>query len=309
VSGVENRVWLIGALTFLWVLVTLYGVYRPRQRKSYERLRELIVSEEDVVAPEPEAVEKPFFERVIKPLLQKSSKNPRLALKGHNLELIRQNLMYAGKPGNMTPEEFYFLKIGAALLLPAVVFIINLFSPSVFGFLLMVVMGIAGYIVPDFWLNRKVKSRQQAITKEILNFVDIMAISTEAGLAINDAIKRVCDHMQGVLSQEWRRTWYEISAGKRRADALLDLAERNGVDDLTQLVNAILQAERYGTPIARILRIQAQQLRNQRRHRVQEKAQTATVKIIFPILVFIFAPMMIILVGPALLNLVKGLLF
>lgn len=304
----ENGVWLIGALTFLWVVVTLYGVYRPRQRKSYERLRELIISDEDVVAPEPEVVEKPFLERVIKPLLQKPAKfNKRLAVKGHNLELIRQRLMYAGKPGNLTPEEFYFLKIGLTLLLPAIVFIINLFSPSVFGFLLMVILGIVGYIGPDVWLNQKIKARQRAIIKEILNFVDIMAISTEAGLAISDAIKRVCDHMQGVLSQEWRRTWYEISAGKRRADALLGLAERNGVDDLTQLINAILQAERYGTPIARTLRIQAQQLRSQRRHRAQEKAQAATVKIIFPILIFIFVPMMIILVGPALLNLVKGL--
>ena len=172
---------------------------------------------------------------------------------------------------------------------------------------LLILLGIAGFLLPDLWLSSKVQNRQKAIEKELLSFIDILAVCADAGLNLSDAIKRTVEHQGGVLSGEFARALREMETGKSRHESLEDLGSRCGVDELESLVRAINQAERYGTPIASMLREQAKLMRVFRRNKAQEIAQTAGVKILAPVIVCNFLPLIVILLGPAVITLLRSL--
>ncbi|MCR3922755.1 MAG: type II secretion system F family protein [Firmicutes bacterium] len=224
-------------------------------------------------------------------------------LPGLAVKEFDSKLEWAGKPFGLGGEEFYIIKIGSALVMPVLIPVLILLGGGAGTAFLLVCLGLLGYFVPDLWLAGKVQERQKAIKKQLLNFIDILVICSDAGLNLSEAIKRTCEHQKGLLGVEFARAIKEIEMGKSRRQALEDLARRNGVDELEQLAHALNQAEQYGSPIVLMLKDQAKHMREMRRNKAQEAAQTSSVKILFPVVVFNFIPLMIILLSPAVVSL------
>jgi tight adherence protein C len=222
-------------------------------------------------------------------------------LPGYELEDLRDRLRWAGRPWGLDAEDFLAVKVisGAALgvLLPLI-----LRPGALWGLLLAAAGAMGGYALPDFWLRGKAQARQAVLRGQVPGFAELLAVACDAGLDLLGAVEAVSSRYRGLLGDEFARTRAEIMAGRPREEAYQDLAERNGCDELTLLVNAVSQAERYGTPVAEALKAQSRSLRDLARSRLQERAQALTVKIIFPVIVFVFLPLVVIILGPLLVN-------
>lgn len=225
------------------------------------------------------------------------------------LEDITRRLNYAGGVRGLTPEDFYSLKLMSAALVFGVVSSVMIVGTGWRGMGMGIAAGAAGYLLPDFWLNGKVAKRRREIETALLGYTDMLAVACDAGLSLHEAVERVSDYVDNTLGEEMRRTIKEVTMGRPMAEAFLALGERNGVDDLHLLASALAQAVRHGTPIARVLKDQANQLRTLRRTRAQEMAQKAGAKMLVPVVMFMFVPMMILLLGPAVRNLLRALGF
>jgi len=163
----------------------------------------------------------------------------------------------------------------------------------------------AGFILPRFVLNRLIASRKLRITWGLADALDLMVITMEAGLGLNAAMLRVCDELKSVhpdISKEFELANLEIRVGRERSEALRNLADRTGVEDLNSLVGMLIQADRFGTSIARAVRVYSDSLRTKRRQRAEQAAQKAAFKLLLPLGALLFPTMFIIILGPALLN-------
>ena len=231
------------------------------------------------------------------------------SLGGGGLDDVKKKLLWAGSPLGLEPEEFFAMKIALAAGLPALVSLTAFAGAGTFALLLAAVSAGAGYALPEFWLSSRVSKRQRAAEVELIPFIDLLAVTCEAGLSLNEAVRRVTAAREGVVSEEFRRAWREVDASVPRAQAVQAIAERTGSEEVRMLTNSIVNAEKYGTPVAQVLRAQASQLRAQRRNRAHEIAQKASVKVIFPIMVFMIMPLMVILLYPAVVNFVRAMGF
>ncbi len=160
----------------------------------------------------------------------------------------------------------------------------------------------AGYIGPSFWLDRRIKKRKNEIQLALADALDLMVTCVEAGLGLNQAIQRVADeirHISTVLSQELMMVNFEIRAGRPREEALRNLGQRTGVEDLRELTTMLIQTDRFGTSVAQALRVQSDTLRTKRRQRAEEQAAKTAIKILFPVLLCIFPGLFVVIIGPA----------
>jgi tight adherence protein C len=193
---------------------------------------------------------------------------------------------------------------GVRLLLPlalAGLGVLLLPSAGSLGLVAIIWLGAMGWIGPSFWLDRRIKARQHAIQRTLADALDLMVTCVEAGLGINQAIMRVADeirHFAPVLSQELTLLNLEIRAGAPRAEALRNLADRTGVEDLREWTTIMIQTDRFGTSAADALRVHTDVLRTKRRQRAEEASAKAGVKILFPVLTCIFPGLFVVLIGP-----------
>ena len=163
-----------------------------------------------------------------------------------------------------------------------------------------------GYIGPEFWLGRKVKARQTAILRMIPDSLDLLTISVRAGLGFDAALAKVVEKVKGPLSDEFRRALAEVRVGKTRRDALRDIIPRTEVAPLTNFIGAIIQAEQLGVSISKVLQVQSEQLRIERRQRAEEMAAKAPIKMLFPLVGCIFPSLFIVILGPAIILIVQN---
>jgi tight adherence protein C len=166
---------------------------------------------------------------------------------------------------------------------------------------------ILGFFLPRFVLDQMIKSRKQRIRWGLADALDLMVVSIEAGLGLNAAMLRISDELKDVhkdISEEFELANLEIKVGRDRDEALRNLAERTGVDDLRSLVAMLIQADRFGTSIARAVRVFSDSLRTKRRQRAEQAAQKAAVKLLFPLACFLFPVLFIAILGPAMLTLI-----
>jgi tight adherence protein C len=179
-------------------------------------------------------------------------------------------------------------------------------STQLFG--IVVFAGGAAFMLPNFWLSIARGQRIEKIRNGLPDSLDLLVVSVEAGLAFDAGIQRVADEMREVhpeLSEEMQIASLETQMGIPRAEALVSMASRSGVDEVRALVSTIVQAERFGTSVAKTLRTQAESLRIKRRLKAEERAQQTAVKLLFPLILFIFPSLFVVMLGPAVLDIMK----
>jgi tight adherence protein C len=220
---------------------------------------------------------------------------------------LQKKLMQAGYRSVHATSIYRALQLFSMVLFPGLILLLwialtrpmsSVIIPLLFAFA-------AGFLLPRFLLNRFVASRQLKITWGLADALDLMVITMEAGLGLNAAMLKVCEELKDVhpdISKEFEIANLEIRVGRERSEALRNLADRTGVEDLNSLVGMLIQADRFGTSIARAVRVYADSLHTKRRQRAEQAAQKAAFKLLLPLGALLFPTMFIIILGPALLN-------
>lgn len=224
-----------------------------------------------------------------------------------NAKKLQMRLMQAGYRSHSAPAIYRATQLLLVLTLPGLIAVIWVFLAKPLNGATLPLLGavIAGVILPRFMLNRLVAGRQLRITWGLADALDLMVISMEAGLGLNAAMVKVCEELKSVhpdISQEFETANLEIRVGRERSEALRNLADRSGVEDLNSLVGMLIQADRFGTSIARAVRVYSDSLRTKRRQRAEQAAQKAAFKLLLPLGALLFPTMFIVILGPALLN-------
>jgi tight adherence protein C len=225
---------------------------------------------------------------------------------------IRRDLMAAGFRNDSALPIFLGTRILLVLGLVTIAFIFrnNITSNPILSVVVPVAAGFLGYFGPGFWLDHAISSRQERIRMGLPDALDLMVVSVEAGLALDQAIQYVGREL-GVthpdISTEFQLINLEIRAGKRRTDALRNLAERTGEPELRKLVAVLIQTDRFGTSVAESLRTHSDYMRVRRRQEAEERAGKVGVKLVFPIFFLILPSMMVVAAGPGLLQVFKYL--
>jgi tight adherence protein C len=248
----------------------------------------------------------PFVERTLRPLAKRLSGSVSRVTSSSFSERTEKRLALAGNPGDIRVADWLGVKaigtiVGGILffLLFVVIGLIGL--PFVIGLVMTAVGALLGYTVPEFWLGGRVKKRQHAILLMIPDALDLLTISVRAGLGFDAALAKVVEKLPGPLSDEFRRALAEVRVGKQRREALRDIVARTEVPPLTNFIGAIIQAEQLGVSISKVLQVQSEQLRIERRQRAEEQAAKAPIKMLFPLVGCIFPSLFIVILGPAII--------
>ncbi len=287
------------------VLFLIFGTTsRPPKDAVQQRLEQLVVKPKTLEEAE---LELPFFERAIRPIVQRVSKMGRRGGGVNMIERAEERLHKAGYPGGLRGADWMGVKVLSSIVF-AIAFTIIFLGVS--GFPTGILFGLGGlavgFLAPEFWLGRKVRARQMDMILQLPDALDLLTISVEAGLGFDAALAKVVEKMDGPLVAEFRQALAEIRMGRLRREALRDVANRADVQPVTNFIGAIVQAEQLGVPIAKVLQIQSQQLRIERRQRAEEAAAKAPVKMLFPMVGCIFPTIFIVILGPAIVTVVRG---
>ncbi|HLZ21560.1 MAG TPA: type II secretion system F family protein [Ktedonobacterales bacterium] len=296
---------IAGFLAFFGVLFAVVGAAMPARKDPIaERLDRVIVRPRTLEEIEMQA---PFMERFIKPLAGQISKVVSRITPAGALENTQHKLMYGGFAGRMQVSDFMGIKglctvLGAGL---AIGLSLLAAMSSIVTFLIIVVFGALGYLLPDLWLRGQISKRRDQVARALPDAIDLLTISVEAGLGFDLALARVVSKSDNALTREFGRVIQEMRIGVSRRDALRALVERTGVDDLSTFISAIIQAEQLGASVANVLRIQAAEMRTRRRQRAERLAHEAPIKMLFPMAFLIFPPIFVVVLGPAIPKIVK----
>ncbi len=291
---------LVGAAII--VIVIALGSRKPGDSLS-ARLAEYSTRETPATLEEIE-LSMPFSERVLAPTVRRAATFMARLTPAQTLESTRHKLDLAGNPNNWTPSEFFGVRAVACVALGGLIFLMlsiaNVDWWQRIG--ITVLFALLGFMLPALWLGQKIRSRKNSVIRSLPDALDLLTICVEAGLGFDQAMQKVAEKWDDDLSRAFARVLHEIRLGKTRREALRDLANRLDLSDLTSFVAAVIQAEQLGVSIAKVLRIQADQMRIRRRQRAEEKAHQAPVKMLFPMVFLIFPAIWIVLLGPALLQ-------
>lgn len=257
-----------------------------------------------VVSPDDGDMAKSARERLLEPALDRFSELAvRMSPQGKRLELQRK-LRNAGTA--ITPRTLLGIK-GALCSAGISVILLGGGAASLPVLIGGLILFIAGFMGPDFWLNGRIRSRRDEMERMLPDTLDLLTVSVEAGLGFDAAVAKVCEKMDGPLIEELDTVAREIRVGETRRQALRNLGDRVESDDLRSFARSIIQADELGTSLGRTLKVQAQDMRVHRQLAAEEKAMKAPVKMLFPTVLFIFPAMFIVILGPAFLNIMTVL--
>jgi tight adherence protein C len=252
-------------------------------------------------------LEQPFSERVLRPIIQrlsvvgqrfrrKPAQTPRD--KESSVDKTRKRLVLAGNPNRWTEADWLGVKLFVALCAAGIGGLLMMLVNVSFLLLGALGGGVVGFMLPEFWLGQKIRARQKEITRALPDAMDLLVISVEAGLGFDAALARVVAKSDNALTREFARMMAEMRVGRPRREALKEMIARTDVDDLTNFVSALVQAETLGVSVVQVLVVQADQMRTIRRQRAEEQAQQAPLKMLFPMMGFIFPALCIMILGP-----------
>jgi tight adherence protein C len=223
------------------------------------------------------------------------------------ISVLRQRLVRAGYRSDSAVTLFRGAKVVIPLVLCALAFTTGAGSYSPF-FVYLIALGL-GFLLPDFWLGNRITARQARIRRGLPDVLDLLVICIEAGLSLDQAVSRTADELniaQPAICDELSIVVLEQRAGAPRADAWKHFAERTNVDSVRNLVSVLVQSEKFGTSIAKTLRVHSDTLRTQRRQKVEEQAAKTTVKLVFPLVLFIFPSLFLVTLGPAAITVMES---
>jgi tight adherence protein C len=245
-------------------------------------------------------------QRLFQPITQGLGESLARALPSGIMARMEERLVVAGEP--MTASTFMAVRLVCFVLflgLPLMMLTGGIMKMGLTGIGFTSVFALVGLMLPTMWLRQRVSRRQTQIIKTLPDAFDLITTCVEAGLGLDAALARVAEKVEGPFAEELARALHDIGLGKQRRDALRDLGSRTGVPDLVSFVNAVIQAEQMGSSVGAVLRVQAEQLRIRRRQRAEEQAYQAPVKMIFPLVLFIFPTLFIVILGPAMITIMK----
>jgi tight adherence protein C len=256
----------------------------------------------DVTSLEEIELSQPFSDRVILPMARRLGDISARFTPQHQVDVTAKNLEMAGNPGRLDASAFLALRFVVAGVFGGVLFLAFMFSstwPVSRELLITLIFLVLGFFFPQLWLKSKIGSRQKEIRKAMPDALDLLTICVEAGLGFDAAMAKVNEKWDNQLSLAFGRAIREIQLGKLRREALRDMSERVGIPEMTSFVAAVIQSEMLGVSMARVLRIQSDQMRVKRRQRAEEEARKAPTKMVFPMGLFIFPAIIIVLMTPA----------
>jgi tight adherence protein C len=299
---------LFAVLAGVGVALLVLGIYLPRTGKDVIAERLAAFNQRPRSLEEIE-LQQPFTERVLRPFIrqladalsrfqQSRSKNPKDA-QINGLEAIQRKLALAGNPYGWTPADYLGMKAFAALVLGGLLFfLLTIGAETGYSFVFGAVGILMGWFGPELLLRSKTKARQKQIQRSLPDSLDLLVISVEAGLGFDAAIQRLVEKKDDALAREFARVLAEMRVGRSRRDALKDMVARTQVPDLNNFVGAILQAEQLGVSVTKVLTVQGEHMRVVRRQRAEEKAAQLQLKLIFPLAIFIFPALCVVIMGP-----------
>jgi tight adherence protein C len=306
-TGVAALLWsplTFGALLSLAVVFTWMAFAPARSRQAVlERLEGYLGPEETV--RETTGPEGSFIARAILPAFRRLLGALGRLMPHRQLETTRRMLIHAGQPGGLSALDFYGLRLLMAIVLGGSALALSGGQP--FGILLRnaALGAFLGYLAPLYWLRRRVRARKQRIARALPDALDMMTIGVEAGLAFESAMLKVGDLWDNELTREFRRAVAEMRVGTPRDEALERMVERTGVEELAAFVAILVQSTQLGVTIAEVLHTQAADMRVRRRQRAEELARQAGLKMLIPLLLFIFPALMVVVIGPSIPRIIQ----
>jgi tight adherence protein C len=305
---------LFGALVVVGAIAIV--VFSLRRNSAGEeddplqaRLAEFI-QRGDVTSLEEIELSQPFAQRVIIPLIRRVGEFSARFTPQKAIQDTAKKLELAGNPWPIDAATFYAIRIILGVVLGGFVLAVLAISPSPNAsdnFMYIGGAAFGGFFVPHLMLTSRITRRQTEIRKAMPDALDLLTICVEAGLGFDAAMSKVSEKWENELSLAFARTIREIQLGKTRRDAMKDMAERLGIPEMTSFVAAIIQSEQLGVSMAKVLRIQSDQMRMKRRQRAEEEAHKAPVKMIIPMALLIFPSIMIIILTPAAIQIMTNL--
>lgn len=305
---------LIALSTFVCISLVLMGLYwlvvRP-QSAATERLKRLSEASSSAVPTSfsitgQQRASTELAERLATPLSRL------LPPSASEVKKLQKKLMHAGFRSPSAPVIYRALQLFSMAAFPALVAIGVAIAKRPIGSAMLWILFafVIGFFLPRYILGRLIGSRQRLIRWGLADALDLMVISIEAGLGLNAAMMKVASELKEVhpdVSEEFEMANLEIRVGRERDEALRNLAERTGVDDLRSLVAMLIQTDKFGTSIAKAIRAFSDSLRTKRRQRAEQAAQKAAVKLLIPLALFLFPTLFIAILGPAAINLMDTL--
>jgi tight adherence protein C len=299
---------LLALVVGIGVLMVFIGIARTPSTNTAAMVQQRlsVYGGEKPLTVEEIELQRPFSERVLRPAIEKLGS----LLSRSTPQKARQDLLnkleLAGRPGNLTPEDFAAVRIVVAIVGAVVGFLLGLLLGNIVYMVISLSIGaILGFYLPVLWLKQKVDARRAEIQKGLPDALDLLVICVDAGLGFDAALARVTDKYRNALSDLLSKALREVSLGRPRLEALDEMGRSSGVEDLHNFMQAVIQSEQFGTGIGKILRIQADEMRRKRRQRAQERGAQATLKMMLPMVGCIFPTLWIVLLGPAVLILMR----
>jgi tight adherence protein C len=303
--------WLFSLLFFTCIGFLIFFRINKNKMTIYRRVSPYLTlrSEINVVDEDAELKNKSLYIRFIEPILQKIRHFAVGRMPRHKMSEIEKRLQAAGNPFNISAGDFVLLQV----LLPIMLFFLFsvLLVPSgekVKGVLLAAVAAVFAYRYTNYYLSAKRKQRVKQIDKAMPDFFDLLNVSIEAGMGLDGALKRVCHQMETPLSREFLSALEDMKLGKSRRQAFIELRDRVPSDFFRSVMSSIIQADQMGIGLSKVLRTQTKRIREKQRFTAKEQAMKAPVKMLIPMVLFIFPTLFIVLIGPVIVNLVTQFL-
>jgi len=291
---------LLFPFTFLlYTLLNRGGDVQHSVKSRLERIRNENAQDVD------EVYSRSFSDRVIKPALDGIGRFLMRLAPAEKVAGLEKKIIMAGRPYGLSAKNWYGIQTVFTTVLPVLLLLLLMRAGADMPKAILAVAAVVaiGFLLPNLILNGKIRDRQKSILKTMPDVMDLLTVSVEAGLGFDAALSKVVEKMPGVLSDEFQVLLSEIKVGKARKDAMYQMADRIGVQDFRSFISAVVQADQLGVSLGRVLRIQSEQIRLNRRQRIQEKAMKAPIKMLIPMVIFIFPAIFIVLLGPTAINL------
>jgi tight adherence protein C len=253
-------------------------------------------------------LESPLRERIVLPLVRRLRIIIAKRLPEKERQELHRRLTQAGRPGGITANDFIAVRYAATLAVCMVGGALGLLThTAMFVAIGAALGGVVGLYAPMFWLRHRVNVRRQVIQTALPDALDLLVVCVEAGLSFESAMGRVAEKLENAMGEEFAKVLQEARLGRPRLEALDDLGRRTGVEDLHSFVQAVIQSEQLGSGIAKMLRIQSDEMRQKRVLRAQEIGARASLKLLLPMVGCIFPTLWVILLGPAAFLALKAL--